>query len=349
MKKKCSRQITIADLEPHVHNFQPYENKVEKIYNWLSNWIILSLECGKISYNDTLPSKAELAFHIGVSQGTLQTVFRKLEDSGLVESKQKLGTFIKDKNKKSASKLTSKREITIEILKKYLLENNYKINDQIPSIRKISKEIGITNTTLRTAVLYLCEKNILNKKEKIFFINNLDYNIQNFESNTLAEKIALNIKEYIDNNLKHADKLPSNKELVNKYNVSMKTIHDAIKILSKQGLIYTRRGKYGTIVNKNNDVQSNFVYNYEKIEQKIKSYITKNCQLGDKIPSIKKLASEYETSEKTIKKALDNLAEDGYLAFSRGRYGGTYVLDIPQNEGESYKWLAINNDYFFNQ
>ena len=53
----------------------------------------------------------------------------------------------------------------------------------------------------------------------------------------------------------------------------------------------------------------------------------------------------YKTSEKTVKKALDNLAEDGYLMFMRGRYGGTFVMDIPQAKGEAYKWLAINSDY----
>ena len=57
---------------------------------------------------------------------------------------------------------------------------------------------------------------------------------------------------------------------------------------------------------------------------------------------------QYETSEKTIKKALDNLAEEGYIAFSRGRYGGTFVLDIPQSSGEAYKWLAISTDYMTN-
>ena len=86
-------------------------------------------------------------------------------------------------------------------------------------------------------------------------------------------------------------------------------------------------------------------YFYEKFEQKIRNYIAENCQIGDKLPSIRELAASYGTSEKTIKKALDNLSEDGYLAFSRGRYGGTFVADIPQASGEAYKWLAISSDY----
>ena len=67
--------------------------------------------------------------------------------------------------------------------------------------------------------------------------------------------------------------------------------------------------------------------------------------MGDKLPSIKNFALMFLTSEKTVKKALNNLADDGFITFTRGRYGGTFVMDIPENQGESYKWLAINSDY----
>ena len=87
------------------------------------------------------------------------------------------------------------------------------------------------------------------------------------------------------------------------------------------------------------------MYIYEKIEQKIKKYIIEKCQMGDKLPSIKNFALMFLTSEKTVKKALNNLADDGFITFTRGRYGGTFVMDIPENQGESYKWLAINSDY----
>ena len=64
--------------------------------------------------------------------------------------------------------------------------------------------------------------------------------------------------------------------------------------------------------------------------------------------SFEEFARYYDISEKTIKKALDNLAEDGYITYYRGRYGGTFVTDIPQNSNEAYKWLAINADYMAN-
>ena len=168
-ENKFMHKITVADLAPHVHAFLRNENKVEKLYNWLSNWILLSLECGKIKPYDLLPSKADLACHIGVSQGTIQNVFRRLEDSNFVESKQRVGTYIKDRSKEdSAKKLTSKRELTIEIVKKYISENNYKIGDVLISARKLAQILGISNTTLRLAVNNLLDCGILEKKENAF-------------------------------------------------------------------------------------------------------------------------------------------------------------------------------------
>lgn len=50
-------------------------------------------------------------------------------------------------------------------------------------------------------------------------------------------------------------------------------------------------------------------------------------------------------SPNTIRKAFHNLAKDGYLVFSRGRYGGTFVIDIPEVEAQAFKWLAVNPKY----
>ena len=87
------------------------------------------------------------------------------------------------------------------------------------------------------------------------------------------------------------------------------------------------------------------MYFYEEIELKIKHYITQNSEVGSKLPSIVEFSEMFNVSTKTIKKALDNLAYDGYVTFTRGRYGGTFVIDIPQSVNESYKWLAITSDY----
>ena len=346
---KNYRKITVAEMSPHVHNFLPNENKVDKIKNWLVGWITLSLECGKIFPYDLLPSKADLACHIGVSQGTVQNAFRLLEDEGIVESKQRIGTYIKDnKQKTQMEKLTSKRDIAIECVKKYLLDNNYKNGDVLLSARKLAQIIGISNTTLRMAMVTLVTQGILEKRENNFVVLNLDFKIKKITLETLVEKVAKDLKIYIQDNLTSGEQIPSNSKLTKIFNVSAKTIHDAIKLLAKEGVLYTRRGQYGTIVLDKSFDMTKSSYFYEQFEQKIKQYIIANCQIGDKLPPIRELANFYNTSEKTIKKSLDNLAEEGYLTFARGRYGGTFVMDMPQTTEEAYKWLAINTDYMAN-
>lgn len=332
------RRITVAEMAPHIHSFLPNENKVKKIACWLRDWIETGLKSQKIEPDDLLPAKGDLACHIGVSQGTVQSAYRMVEDLGLVESKQRIGTYIK--GSKTTEKLTSKRELAITIVKKFLLENNYQTGDKIISIRELSRITGISNTTLVTAFSHLVSHGVLEKKNNSFILLHEDLNIENIETKTLVEKVAENIKHYVLN-LSAGDKLPSNIELAKKFNVSVKTIHDAIKLLSKEGLLHTRRGRYGTSISKDNSE----LYHYEKIEQKIRQYITENAQVGDKLPSIKEFSKLYNTSEKTVKTALNNLAEDGYLTFTRGRYGGTFVMDIPQGVNEAYKWLAINSEY----
>ena len=339
-------KITVSEMAPHVHNFQSGENKVDKLAKWLINWITLSLECGKIKPYDLMPSKADLACHIGVSQGTIQNVFRIVEDFGYLESKQRIGTFVKDFRKiSSMEKLTSKRELTVEIIKKYIAENNYKMGDKLPSTRKLAELTGVSSATIRMAIRKLVSLGILDKFENSFIVAEENFDIEQIQTKTLVEKIAKKIELFIETELEAGDKIPTNSMLAKKFKVSIKTIHDAIKYLTKKGLLYSRRGQYGTIVLDKENTLKIELYNYEKIEQKLRSYIISNCEIGNKLPAIKELAISFKTSEKTIKKALDNLAEDGYITFARGRYGGTFVTDIPETSNNAYKWLAISSDY----
>ena len=342
-QNKQPRQITVAEMAPHIHSFAPGENKVNKISSWLISWIETSLKNGNIKPYDLLPSKGDLAFHTGVSKGTIQNVFRDVEDYGLLESKQKIGTYINPETKKNMIyKLTSKREFAAETIKKYLYENEFKTGDYLISIRKLSNLTGISAATIRGAIGTLLNAGIIRKENNAFIITRMDFAIGNVTVKTLVEKIAEKMKLYIANNYQTGEKLLSNQEWAAKFNVSIKTVHDALKLLSKEGILYTRRGRYGTIVV--NNINKNMQYDYEKIEIKLENYIMKNCQIGSRLPSIAELAKQYKVSAKTVKKALDNLSEEGYVTFSRGRRGGTFVTDIPR-ENDGYKWLAINRDY----
>ena len=58
------------------------------------------------------------------------------------------------------------------------------------------------------------------------------------------------------------------------------------------------------------------------------------------------MANLMDVSPNTIRKAFQNLAQDGYLTFSRGRYGGTYVKAIPMTSAQMpFEWVAVNPKY----
>lgn len=344
-----ARHITVAEMAPHVHNFLPAENKVEKISKWLINWIQSSLKSKKIRSYDFLPSKGDLAFHIGVSKGTIQNVYRYVEDCGFVESKQRIGTYVRVQGSSGElEKLTSKRELAIDCIKKYILASNYKIGEELISARKLAVITGISNSTVRLAISHLVSEGLLQREGKIFRILNLNFEVEEKTPMTLVEKISSDIKGFIEKEYSAGNKIPPNIELAKRFNVSVKTIHDALKILSKEGIVLSRRGQYGTILLNKNSKNTERQYFYEKIEQKIKNYIVGNCKIGDKLPPIVQLAEMLEVSAKTVKKALDELAEDGFVTFARGRWGGTFVTDLPQGGEEAYQWLAISSDYVSN-
>ena len=337
------RQITVAEMAPHIHSFKAGENKVNKITEWLKNWIEHSLETGQIKPYDKLPTKGDLAFHISVSIGTIQNAFRHVEDMGLVDSKQKIGTYIKDNTGNKIEKLTSKRDTACNIIKQFLVENNYKKGDILISTRKFSKITGISASTISTALNALVIEGILLKNKNSFIIASDKITYKQAKTSTLVEKIADKIKKHIESELKVGDKLPSNSELAKKFKVSVKTIHDSLKHLAKDRIVTSRRGYYGTVVS---DMDTNNeLYFYEKVEIKIRHYIANNCEIGMKLPPIKTLAEQFDVSPKTIKKALDNLSQEGYLTFARGRYGGTFVTDIPQSGDKAYTWLALNPEF----
>ena len=340
-------RITVEDMAPHVHDFKPGENKVDKITLWLTNWIINSLECRKIQPGDFLPPKSDLAYHMCVSLGTMQSVYRNMEDRGFVKSKQRIGTYIaKPGLSNSSEKLTSKSSCIVDMIKKFILEEGYITEDVLPSTREFAELFNISASTVRTAITKLMYDGIISKKGQRYILVNPEINIEETKHETLVEKTAAQIQDYIKRELSSGDKIPSNTELSKMFKVSVKTINDAVKILVKNGIVYSKRGKYGTIVADSENISGkDREYCYEIVYKKIKKHIVDNCKIGDKLSPIKDMAIQYETSEKTIKTALDMLMADGIVAFMRGRYGGTFITDVPDADNESYKWLAINSDY----
>ena len=372
LDKSKLRKLNFKDISidlPDLKNI--FESKSIVIANWLIDWIEKDFKEGKIKETDLLPKKDELAYNLGVSIGTIQNSFRYIEDKGYVESKQRIGTMIVDwkSSDRRVRKLTSKRDVCVELIKKYVIDKKIKIGQKLPSSRLLSTLIGSSPNTTRLALENLCFQGILEHNYKTanemnwvlrtneFLVSKADINIS--ENITLVEKIEQELEKYIAKKMKIGDKLPAHEKLSAELKVSIKTIHDALKGLIKRGILLAHRGRYGTTVikipgqamaSRKEDMifapaKETAFYNYEKTQNHIKTLIIENYKIGSKLPSIIELSKKLDLSPNTVRKALKNLADEGYVRFARGRWGGTFVLDIPDTSAQSFKWLAVNPKY----
>lgn len=370
-KKSDLVQLSIDSVDcelPDLKNSD--EAKSVIIGKWLAQWITSSLKAGKIQVNNILPSKSEFAYLLGVSIGTVQNAIRYIEDLGYVESKQCIGTLVKDYKDQSVTirKLTSKRDLAAEAIKRYILTDGFKVGSHLPSSRTIATIIDFSANTTRLALEYLASQNIIchrfkNPKDSTWVLMSLDFEVNNYvrqHSETLVDMLVKDLEDYISKNLKVGDRIPPHSVLAQALKASIKSVHDALKVLIDKGILLARRGRYGTTVIKlPNSVPTSqkpetsifapakdaAFYHYEKTQNYIKRMIAQDYEVGDKLPSIQELSRKLDLSPNTIRKAFQNLSKEGYLVFSRGRYGGTFVIDIPEIESQTFKWLAVNPQY----
>ena len=375
--KEKQRKITINEFPQEIPDFaSSYEPKDSVIKKWIINWILSSVKSKKIKENDILPNKTELSKYLGVSVGTVQNAIRYVEDEGYLKSKQRLGTMINGAASNPITKSTSKRDKAILAVKHYIISNNYKVGSPIIPARKLADKLDISQNTARLAYEYLASIGIIESKQ----IRGNDSNwvlkqipqIQDdnqtagilIESETLVTKITADLKEFLGRNFKVGDKIPSHEELSQKFNVSVKTIHDSISNLCNEAILISRRGRYGTVLAQNplsnvlnRDLQEEIfaksadasIYSYKKVESQIINMIKSEFKPDDKLPSMSNLAKRFDVSTNTIRKALNSIAAQGYLTFSRGRFGGTFLIDnIDDNEKEAYQWISINPSYIQN-
>lgn len=347
--------------------------KDELIKDWLKKYLEEGLKNNIIKVNTLLPVKAKLAYYFGVGEGTVQSAVRKLEDEGLVVSKQRVGTLIIDKNFneiEGSNKLTSKRDKVVEQIK-VLIKDNYPIGTILPSMKELEEILNSKRNTIRAALDFLTYKGfikpIVGEKEENKLWEVLievpetfavDFNT-NIQTETLSQKVAAKIENYISNNCKIGSRLSAINILAAKYNVSEKTVYDAIQILCEKGIVVSRRGKYGTIVIKMPSdrfqpakecsifmpAADAAVYSYKRIENLLRNKIINEYEVGQKLPSMKELSVQLDISTNTIRKAISDLAKEGYVAVSRGKFGGIYVMDIPEEASQSFRWLAVNPQY----
>lgn len=380
IEKAELKRIEISQLPKEIPDFKnSFESKDSVIKKWLTDWITSGFQKGRIQGNTLLPKKQDIAYYLGVSVGTVQNAIRFVEDAGLLESKQRIGTIIRDTKVSNPiiRKASSRREKVITEIKKYILDNGIKVDEALPSARALASIIGNSTNTIRLALDFLCSQGIiearafrsndsnwiLKKLPELSQDENTFSNAENDEicSDTLVKQVEAELKEYIKANFKVGDRMPAHQELSDILKVSIKTVHDAMKTLIDKGYLLARRGRYGTTVIKIPDskvlqplnetsifasAQEAAFYSYQKIENFIKNYIAQTYEIGDRLPSMDELSKRFDVSSNTIRKALQNLAKQGYVNFSRGRYGGTFVTDLPEAEGqEAFRWLAVSPNY----
>jgi len=371
ISKASLERIDVSQLPKEIPDFQaPGATKDTLIAEWLKAWICTGMQTGKLTESHLLPRKGDIARHLGVSVGTVQNAIRYIEDEGHVESKQRIGTMIRsaENGKSRMRKQTSKRDQAVEAVKHLIVERGISTGAMLPSAREIAKLIGSAPNTTRLALEFLSGTGTLqslgNRGNKANWVlqqvPDVDRNggVNAIESETLIDQLERDLKELVAEQFDINAKLPSHLELSEQFKVSIKTVHDAMKRLSDQGIIQSKRGRYGTFVVRKPDTTKFYsaaenifmpaeeasFYNYEKVEQHLKVLIKQNFKVGDKLPSMGALSKELDVSSNTVRKALQNLAKQGCVTFSRGRYGGTYVKEVPEVDvtDKAFQWVSIN-------
>ncbi len=339
-------------------------NKTDVLSKWFMETIDNGIKDDLFTFGQLLPKKADLAYALGVSLGTIQNVLRILEDKDYIYSKQCIGSIIKDRSDAESNirKRTSKKDIAEEKIKNYIRVNDLSMGDKLPVSRQLSRELDMTLNTVRTAIISLISDGILEyNSKKDLIVKSAEFSIkENVDEESLVLKVKDDLKKYICTNFKIGDRLSSHEELSKLFNVSMKTIHNAVQLLVKENMLLARRGSYGTTVINISEsasfeprremsifapAQETAFYHYQKIQNKIKNIITQDYDIGSKLPSISAFSKMLDVSPNIIRKALNNLAKDGILRFTRGRYGGTYVIDLPEPTEQAFRWLAVNPQY----
>ncbi len=375
------RRILIQQIKfPRPQYKDLFVSKERAVLSWLIDWIEASILSGEIKYGDFLPLKSELAKYLNVSVGTLQNAIRQAEDMGYFESKQSVGTFVKNPKdtQKVFSKMNSKKDASCFQLKQYILKNNLTPGSKLPSVAALSHIIKTSQNTLRLALEQLRRENILEVRHNslnkaLWYYKNpikeetmTEFSSFDVQNDTLVSIVSKKMRDYIVQNYNIGDKILPNEAFCKMFNVSIRTVNEAAKLLNEQKIILSRRGRYGTIyinnperLNKKKNMDdrkvfsssvsqassvNSYRYSWEKTLDALEKYIAQNHQSGDKIPSMRELAQILGVSTNTIKRAVSVLCDEGCLIAQRGKYGGVFILEVPQKETEAYTWLALNPD-----
>ncbi len=366
------KHLTLDDIKIPRPDFNASKMpKGQVVSNWLINLVHHLLDHGLADFGDLIPSKEALALYLNVSCATVQNSIRQVRELGYFSSKQSIGTAIADFTSKDIKNEDELYKGTLAEckIKKIIIDEKIPLNSPIFSITELSNKTDISKNTIRQALTSLCQHGYLEKvqlkgnkfswiykKEIRLSYDEILNGIQD-EDFTLTHQLVEKIKKFVQKTYKQGDKILSNLELARMFDVSIKTVNDAMKILNSKKIILSRRGRYGTVYlgeNKHSKTKfltserkslnpnQNYFYSWQKALTHLKKYIVQNYEIGDKIAPIRELASILNVSPNTIRRALSDLFENGYLVSKRGKTGGIFIIEMPEIEGDSYRWLALN-------
>ena len=366
MKKIKNNKLSINDLPKQVPDFKNSTMSKDRLTEqWLTQWIVSSLANNKIKRGDILPKKIAIAEYLGIGVGTVQNAIRYTEDKGYLQSKQKTGTLIAGySSANTIKKQTSKRDAAVSKIKKHIIESG--LDTVMPPAAVLAKKINVSANTVRLAYLHLCDTGFLqystgkSGKKRLRVVELPEMPSERNASHTsLVEKTEQDLSDYITQNMKKGDKLLTRFELSKILNVSVKTVHDAVNSLEEKGILLSRRGRYGTVIAQMPNEAAIFQPMRERSifakaddaifyrwENALIKMIKEEFEPGMKLPSMDILSEKFDVSTNTIRKALRMLSNKGFVDFQRGRYGGTFVLDVPeQDNANAYEWIAITHDF----
>ncbi|XVJ51602.1 MAG: GntR family transcriptional regulator [Vampirovibrio sp.] len=348
-------RLSVNEL-PEAFSLSMGVGKDTQIAEWLSAWIQAGFEQATLHESHLLPLKKDLADYLGVSIGTVQNAIRFVEDEGWVESKQRIGTLLRNASDTQEvsriRKQTSKRDQAVLAIQQYIVSAGFQVNDILPSSREMAKTIDSAPNTTRLAMEFLANEGLLEamgnrgKKpnwtlKRLPSIEHVGKVFAPIESYTLIDQVERDLKALISDHYEVNDTLPSHQELATSFKVSIKTVHDAMQRLAEQGMTHAKRGRYGTYVTRLplyttplSDIEHFFIpveqhieaYDYEKAYQSLHAKLSNEFQSGEQLPSVQALSDEIGVTVNSIRRGLKQLESEKRVTFKRGRYGGTIVL-----------------------
>ncbi len=266
ISKQCIGTM-IADMKNFNAPFIKMFSKKDKAVIEIKKHLILR----GYSENEIIPSVIELAHEIKTSTNTCRLAVMELIREGVLRKeiyKKNVMLFLNSKIKlteKEKNEIKNRNLVKIlkEKIKKHIVQN-YKTGDKIPTNLEFAKMFNVSVRTVNIAMKELNkDKTILSRRGNYgsVFLNTNSKDTRSEKSMFMSgpkqkkevkknysykwESAYTNIKQYILKNHEAGDKILSMMQFATMLNTSVTTVKKAVSELSKEGILYAQKVKYG--------------------------------------------------------------------------------------------------------